>query len=228
MKYLIVDTYNGDGYTDSKHQVKEFESIEKCREHCISLAKEYAGNEFVVDDGEGVTYTTDYISSFDEVDDAEDHGCVHYQQLNGGEIAVCINPLVNDYWVLHTEAEVDEVIEMIREYSDEYANLPFSLEYSSYFGSYHHHALEGDGDIKMERIEPSPEVLTMAIQGTQAQFDNLMALMDTFVGDNDLPLVIKLSAFSRVVIESDVECYKCKTVQESTQRFCVECGTCLS
>lgn len=190
MKYLIVDTYNGDGYTDSAHHVKEFESIEKCRAYCIDLAKQCAGNEFVVDDGKGVTYTTDYISSFDEVDDAEDHGCVHYQQLNGGEIAVCINPLVNDYWVLHTEAEVDEVIEMIREYSDEYANLPFSLD--SYFGRYHHHALQGDGDIKMERIEPSPEVLTMAIQGTQAQFDNLMALM-LLKWDNDLPIITDLS-----------------------------------
>lgn len=189
MKYLIVDTYNGDGYTNSSHHVKEFESIEKCRSYCIDLAKQCAGNEFVVDDGEGVTYTTDGISSFDEVDDAEDHGCVHYQQLNGGEIAVCINPLVNDYWVLHTEAEVDEVIEMIREYSDEYAeSMACGIIFNeSFFGSYHHHALEGDGDIKMERIEPSPEVLTMAIQGTQAQFDNLMALMD--FGDNDLPII---------------------------------------
>ena len=31
-----------------------------------------------------------------------------------------------------------------------------------------------------------------------------------------------------LVVEETIECYKCGEKQESTQRFCVECGTCLT
>jgi len=158
MKYLIVDTFNGEGYTDSKYHVREFESIAQCRDYCVDLAKQCAGNEFVIDDGEGVTYTDDDISSFDEVDDAEDHGCVHYQQLNGDEVAVCINPLVNEYWVLTSKDEVDETVKQIMEYSADYKEVlggDLAPEDAPFFNHCHHEALAGDGDIIMQLIQQS-------------------------------------------------------------------------
>jgi hypothetical protein len=252
MKYLIVDTFNGEGYSDSTHKVKEFESIEECKNYCIDLAKEYADNEFVRPFSEdsgitfGVTYTNDFIESLDELDEAEDHGCIHYQLLSGDEVAVCINPMVNEFWILKSEDEVNNTIDLIKENSADYKEVllgELDPEDAPFFNHCHPEALCGDGDLIMQRIEQSDEgaIRRIMFQGTEEQLINLKLLIQS--GDNDLPEMvdpvdeyIKISTNirqlkytnPRVVIVDDIDCYKCGTTQESTQRFCVECLTCLT
>ena len=42
-------------------------------------------------------------------------------------------------------------------------------------------------------------------------------------GDTDVPKDPKY-----LIVEETIECYKCGEKQESTQRFCVNCATCLT
>jgi len=243
MKYLIVDTFNGEGYSDSTHKVKEFESIEECKNYCIDLAKECAGNEFVKPTGlahgvrGSVQYTNDEIESIEDLEHADDHGSVHYASLTGNEVAVCINPMVNEYWVLKSEDEVNNTIEQIKKYSADYKAVldgDLAPDDAPFFNHCHPEAVMGDGDIIMERIQQSDDeeaIRSIMFQGTEEQLINLKLLIQS--GDNDLPEMVDPVDYDeytnpRVVIVDDIDCYKCGTTQESSQRFCVECLTCLT
>ena len=59
----------------------------------------------------------------------------------------------------------------------------------------------------------------MIIRGTKEELTEIHKLL--IKSDKELKNV-------RIEYINEISCYKCEEVQLSTQRFCVECGTCLT
>jgi hypothetical protein len=114
-KYIIVDTFNGEGYSNSKAEVKEFESLDEAKVYAYNLA-----NEFCSDNGSLVLTERQVIYGIHPIDDDEydSYGAVHFEELPEGIVSVTINPDVNEY-TLHDADSDAEVIEYIKSESDE-------------------------------------------------------------------------------------------------------------
>jgi len=97
-KYIIIETWNGEGYSDSNAQIMEFEDSNEARMHCIKEAKEQCSYFNV--NGNYVEY---FIG--------EDSGAFSFVLLNEGVIGVVINPMINEFEVVVDEKIWDDRIE---------------------------------------------------------------------------------------------------------------------
>jgi hypothetical protein len=109
-KFLIIDTYNGEGYSDSGVEVREFESILDAKLYAFELAEEISclngSIEFV---GNAFTYGSNYDKDEDEF---EDQGAIHFVELQTDMYSITINPTVNEF-MIHKEDEDVEVRERL-------------------------------------------------------------------------------------------------------------------
>jgi len=114
-KFIIVDTFNGEGYSNSKAEVKEFESLDEAKVYAYNLANEFCG-----DNGSLVLTERQVIYGINPIDDDEydSYGAVHFEELPVGIVSVTINPDVNEY-SLHDEESDEKVVEYIEMESDE-------------------------------------------------------------------------------------------------------------
>lgn len=117
-KYLIVNTFNGEGYSDSNAIIMEFESIEEARATAISMAKENADNDsLVVVENDRVMYGCHENENYEEenpLDNCEDTGAIHYAILGEDTEGILIKPMINEFTQL-TNSEIDGVIETLME-----------------------------------------------------------------------------------------------------------------
>ena len=119
-KYLIVDTFNGEGYSNSSAQIKEFASKEEAKEFAINEAKKFTDNVDsleITDDRVMYGINEDKQSDEDGLDRFEDQGAVHFVELLDMYVAISINPTINEFYLFDKESEV-KLIELLLE-SDE-------------------------------------------------------------------------------------------------------------
>jgi len=117
-KYLIVDTFNGAGYSDSSARIIEFASVDEARERALSMAKDFAeeGSPLVVENDRviyGVNGDEDFDNE-DPLDNYEDHGAVHFVKLESDTVGILIEPTINEFTQL-TPLEVAEVVARLLE-----------------------------------------------------------------------------------------------------------------
>jgi hypothetical protein len=101
-KFIIVDTFNGEGYSNSKAEVKEFESLDEAKVYAYNLANEFCG-----DNGSLVLTERQVIYGINPNDegDFDDYGAVHFEELPVGIVSVTINPDVNEYSLHNAESD---------------------------------------------------------------------------------------------------------------------------
>jgi hypothetical protein len=130
-KFIIVDTFNGEGYSDSSAEIIEVSSKGEARDYAIRKAREFSGiDEELVEAKDveifkaydriqyGINRRDDATDSDEFSDKYEDYGAVHFEELPVGIVSVTINPDVNEY-TLHDAESDAEVIEYIKSESDE-------------------------------------------------------------------------------------------------------------
>ena len=125
-KYLIVDTFNGMGYSDSSAKIMEFASVDEARAHALSMAKDFAeeGSPLVVESDRvmyGVNFDEDCFVNFNEdygneypLDNYEDQGAVHFVKLESDTAGILIEPTINEFTQL-TALDVAEVVTRLME-----------------------------------------------------------------------------------------------------------------
>lgn len=109
-KYLIVDTFNGEGYSDSSAELKEFASLDEAKEFAISQAvksTDSVDSIEVLDDRVLYGINEDRGSDMEGLDRFEDQGAVHFVELLEGTVAISINPTINEFVQLDKEGEAD-------------------------------------------------------------------------------------------------------------------------
>ena len=117
-KYIIVDTFNGTGYSDSSARIMEFASVDEARAHALSMAKDFAeeGSPLVVENDRviyGANGDEDNDNE-DPLDNYEDHGAVHFVKLESDTVGILIEPTINEFTQL-TTLEVAEVVTRLLE-----------------------------------------------------------------------------------------------------------------
>lgn len=119
-KYLIVDTFNGVGYSDSSAKIVEFASIDDAREYALAMAREFKDEDspleiledriiYGVNGDDDIEYDAEY-----PLDRYEDHGAVHFVKLDAGTVAVLIEPTINEFTQLE-DTDIDEVVSRLSE-----------------------------------------------------------------------------------------------------------------
>lgn len=109
-KYLIVDTFNGEGYSDSSAEIKEFASLDEAKEFAISQAEKLTDSVDsieVLDDRVLYGINEDKDSDMEGLDRFEDQGAVHFVELLEDTVAISINPTINEFVQLDKEGEAD-------------------------------------------------------------------------------------------------------------------------
>jgi hypothetical protein len=130
-KYLIIDTFNGPGYSDSNASVVLTDDIHKL---ASDMAKECAGEDadtVKFNDADGKLA---YV--YDTFFDNEDNGAIHFIEYPENLLGVVIMPNVNDYEVLETKEELQDTIDWITEHSEDYD--PDPEEEMGIYGTVHH------------------------------------------------------------------------------------------
>lgn len=109
-KYLIVDTFNGEGYSDSSAEIIEVTSEKVARQYAISQAEKLTDSVDsieVLDDRVLYGINEDKYSDMEGLDRFEDQGAVHFVELLEDTVAISINPTINEFVQLDKEGEAD-------------------------------------------------------------------------------------------------------------------------
>lgn len=113
MKYLFIETWNGEGYSESKSEIIETENP-------LQLAKSKA-NEAKGDFGALlIEKNVVRYSDGDNFEDSENYGAVHFMEYPENLLAVLIEPDFNGYQLLTNQEDLDSIIDYIKENSEEY------------------------------------------------------------------------------------------------------------
>jgi hypothetical protein len=112
-KYLIVDTFNGEGYSDSSAELKEFASLDEARVYAFNKTLKVLGGTETIATAYSpfdlvITVSEDKIS----FSDLEDDGAVHFVELLDDTVAISINPTINEFVQLDKEGE-DDLINLL-------------------------------------------------------------------------------------------------------------------
>lgn len=122
MKYLFINTWNGEGYTDSKSEIIDTDNP---LELAIKKATESGGGSIEIKEN------AVYIGDSEDFEESENHGAVHFVEYPDNLLAVLIEPDTNDYQLLTSQEELESIVEQMKESSDEYK------EEGYIFGSHH-------------------------------------------------------------------------------------------
>ena len=122
-KFIIVDTFNGEGYSESKAHTVELKDLDAAKIHAYNyLVESLGGLKTMVT---AYTCGTLSITISDErisFDDETDQGAVHFEELPVGIVSVTINPDVNEYSLHDAESDA-EVVEYIKSESEDFEQL---------------------------------------------------------------------------------------------------------
>ena len=120
MSYFIVDTWNGDGYSESGI-IETVDNLSKAREIALKeFALRYLNSPGLstVDNN---LYDRGHIS-FTEVKEKEDSGTIHILEKCANTYGVLINPHVNSVTAINKE-QFDKIIDDLREDGEFMYNL---------------------------------------------------------------------------------------------------------
>jgi len=98
-KYIIIETWNGEGYTDSDAKVMEFKDNVHAMMYCNSKSKELNGVSELIDN-----------AFFYEDEKKENSGAYYFEPYTDDIIGVILNPCINDYEIIRSVKEWDKAI----------------------------------------------------------------------------------------------------------------------
>ena len=115
-KYLFIDTWNGEGYSESTAFVRSFESHTLAEIYAKKLADDNSGDLGIVQKVRKLKecHSISYACDFEQ----EDSGGIAFLPLPKKMVGVIVIPNVNDFLVVETEGEWKEKIEYVWQNSD--------------------------------------------------------------------------------------------------------------
>ena len=168
-KYLFIDTWNGEGYSDSKAFTEELKDDLAANLKVIEVVKESMPDDgtmqlinidyttdwcktmgFVKEAAElvGYQYTGEDLSDEDSTfDDCENSGSVTCVGWSDDIVGVIVSPNVNDYQIIRVQEEWDSVVETVKEMSEEYKDE------QEIYGTCHHSMDNGNDWILFEKSD---------------------------------------------------------------------------
>lgn len=114
-KYIIIDTWNGEGYSDSDAKIMEFENDEQALLYCKIQAniqaetfetEEYEIQSDVIERG---IYGYGYCDEVDSGDESN-YGAYYFEPYTEDIIGVILNPCINDYEIIRSVKDWDKAI----------------------------------------------------------------------------------------------------------------------
>ena len=136
IKYLIIDTWNGEGYTDSSVELKEFHSELEAKGYAYEEAENASGHGQLERDGLAFRY---------ELDD--DYGAVHWLKFEPTMYGVVLNPNTNEYHI-SSEDKWKEFINYAIAKGEIDAEEEHALNKGNVHGLYVHNGFGDEGDAK--------------------------------------------------------------------------------
>ena len=130
-KYLFIDTWNGEGYSDSKAFVEEHANEIDVMIRCRQLAEEYGSTgehkgffkNFVSEKNPSlisISYTTFCDEGANHGEDWDNAGMVSVEELKPNLVGVLLEPNINDYGLYYDKSEwKSEVLDDIVNGSEE-------------------------------------------------------------------------------------------------------------
>ncbi len=168
-KYLFIDTWNGEGYSESKAFVEELKNDTEANLRVLELVKENMPENgcmqilnvdystdwckamgFVKEPAELIGYQYTDEEEFEECENSGSIICVDWAE---DSVGVIVSPNVNDYQVIRTEDEWKQVIDTVKELSEEYK------EEELIYGTCHHDMDNGNDWILFEKSDLEEEKL---------------------------------------------------------------------
>ena len=151
MKFLIVDTWNGEGYSDSSASVMNFSDVIEASNHARKEATQSC--QYMEEHDYDGLYMGKVVPSFYmnkenthdmawTYSDGEDAGAVHFTPFDDSTLAVMINPCVNEYEVITDQEELDSMEALIKSSSFE-----IKQDDAEVYGQCHHGIGNDGGDI---------------------------------------------------------------------------------
>ena len=113
-KYLIVDTWNGEGYSDSNAEVVEYGNIQDAMDYAKGQAINCSPNNIVE---LSISPTVAFIYNY-----GEDDGAIHITEYDEETTGVIIMPCINHYEVITDYKRLKEVESKIILHEDFNAN----------------------------------------------------------------------------------------------------------
>ena len=105
--FLIIDTYNGEGYSNSSIEVKEFHNLKFLKHYCKGLAMESEGEgevkEMKLEGIEACSYGYKI---------GQDAGCISAVRYTSDIHGVILSPCVNDYTIVRKKDKWHELINL--------------------------------------------------------------------------------------------------------------------
>jgi len=111
-KYVVIETWNGEGYSDSGCSIVTSNDIVA---HCKALAEEEVAP---IEMKKVHNLDNDKVKFQYSI--GEDAGAVCYEELEDNMLAIAIEPLTNSYTVIRDKSEVDIMANFIKKHSEEY------------------------------------------------------------------------------------------------------------
>jgi len=163
-KYILIDTFNGSGYSESNAQV-----IETDLEPHLFLSQYFVKNAYTMTlesikrMSEGVVRLS-YSNADDEEDEDEDHGAYVLVPDDEEILAVLIKPNVNDYELIRSNKHLDNVTRVIKALSDDIGPD------GNIFNACHHNISDGE-DWILQMIHEKPyKVIICPSSETEEEF----------------------------------------------------------
>lgn len=167
-KYLFVETWNGEGYSNSEAFVLSFNSKEEADTKALYKAQECAGDgvtEF------GKIKPEDYSEIVDPTlfgytyNIGEDSGAISVVEFDDHMVGLSIDPCVNDFTVFNDRKEWDEYVQLIRDNSDD---IEDSQDDEQIFGTIHH----VNDEVPVDSILFTKEMLLNGVKEEDVNFDD--------------------------------------------------------
>ena len=125
--YLFIDTWNGEGYSDSKAFVEKHANDIKAIQRCVELTEESANSgdsqgyfkTFVADKNPSllsISYTTPFDQGANDGEDWDDSGMMSVEELKPNLVGVLLEPNINDYGLFYDKSDwksdvIDEIVD---------------------------------------------------------------------------------------------------------------------
>jgi len=145
-KYLIIDTWNGEGYTDSSVTLMEFKNKRAVEKYCREMAQHQL-NAVYGDDEDNCDREAERVEEDGYVcfcyDICEDNGAYHYIEFDDRFCGITLNPCINDYNVFSDKNMFQDAINFAIDNGDE--DEVVKLQSYGVHKQFIHHGA-GDGD----------------------------------------------------------------------------------
>jgi len=180
-KYLIIDTWNGEGYTDSNVTLMEFKSVMAAERYCKEMAQHQLNAVYRDDedncDREAERYEEDGYVCFYDI--CEDNGAYHYIELDDSFYGITLNPCINDYDVFSDKNMFQDAINFAIDNGDE-DDVVELQSYGVHRKFIHHGAGDGDAMFFMvDKIIEEFEQEKRALENESYTLKRLRALLET-------------------------------------------------